>query len=551
MSEYIKNPPGGDAPERAKRKAGGNSPLSKIISRIGQFFKGKEDLSLQEVEIEEMLEKRKDQPAEDWPEVIPFDEPLIPPRFPVEALPKHISPFVRSVAESTQTPVEMAGILSLSTLSTVFQSRFEVQINTDWKEPLCLYTVAVALPGERKSAVIKALESPILEYERRRQEIEAPEIAKNASDRKMLEERREAAEEAALYCNEDERDQKEQEAFRLAEQLAEFKEMHETRLLVDDTTPEKLIELMAEQGGCMTVCSAEGGIFDTIRGRYNKSSNLDIYLKAHSGDPIMVDRIGRKNNRIEAPRLSMILTIQPEVLDGLMNDNTLRGRGLCGRFLYAICSFNSKVGMRNSTPEPVPEDIRRNFHDFIIEGLSGEEKGILYLDESADALRVEFQDLVERRLGGEWKDIRDWGGKYVGTMVRIAALIHCAQAEESPLKNPISAESVSSAIRIAECLGAHAAATYQIMGVEAKTTDAKYLLSRILSRGTSSINRSDLTRYCKGNLSIAAMDEALEALIAHGYLVCDSAEVGYKNRTSRIYKINPKCSTKNFDAQFS
>lgn len=53
---------------------------------------------------------------------------------------------------------------------------------------------------------------------------------------------------------------------------------------------------MDAQGGCITVSSAEGGVFDSMAGRYEKGANFDIYLKGHSGDPITVDRIGRKAN---------------------------------------------------------------------------------------------------------------------------------------------------------------------------------------------------------------------------------------------------------------
>ena len=117
------------------------------------------------------------------------------------------------------------------------------------------------------------------------------------------------------------------------------------------------------RGYYITVCSAEAGVFDAMRGRYDKTSNFDIYLKAHAGDPVIVDRIGRKSNYLAAPRLSMMLTIQPEVLAGLMNNTTFRGRGLCGRFLYAVCK--SKVGHRNVTPEPVPNSVRMEYRDFV------------------------------------------------------------------------------------------------------------------------------------------------------------------------------------------
>lgn len=83
--------------------------------------------------------------------------------------------------------------------------------------------------------------------------------------------------------------------------------------------------------------------------RHDRAANFDIYLKGHAGDTISVDRIGRKSNYIAKPRLTMLLTIQPSVLHGLMDNATFRGRGLCGRFLYAMCK--SKVGRREVSPK--------------------------------------------------------------------------------------------------------------------------------------------------------------------------------------------------------
>ena len=263
---------------------------------------------------------------QEWEMPIPFNETDTPP-FPTEDLPGPLAAFVECLAESTQTPEEMAGILSLGVLATAFQSKFTVEITPDWREPLCLYCVAVAPPGERKSAVISALTKPIYEFEAEQRDLEAVEIAQNQTEKALLEKALEAAKNAAAK-GKGNFAEKRAEALELSAQLAQFQDMHPFRLLVDDVTPERLIDLMDRQGGCMTVCSAEGGLFDAMSGRYDKTANFDIYLKGHAGDAIVVDRIGRKANSIPNPRLTMLLTIQPEVLSGLMNNATFRGRGL-------------------------------------------------------------------------------------------------------------------------------------------------------------------------------------------------------------------------------
>ena len=81
--------------------------------------------------------------ATGWEKPIPFDE-IQTPDFPVEALPGPLGAFVECLAESTQTPEEMGGTLSLGVLATAFQRRYEVEVTRDWREPLCLYSSAVA-----------------------------------------------------------------------------------------------------------------------------------------------------------------------------------------------------------------------------------------------------------------------------------------------------------------------------------------------------------------------------------------------------------------------
>ena len=337
----------------------------------------------------------------EWDKPIPFDNPSVPD-FPVETLPGAVCAFVEQLAESTQTPEEMAGLLSLGVLATAFQSRYEVEITPDWREPLCLYPVAVAPPGERKSAVISALTAPVYEYEAVQREFEAAEIAQNQTERVLLEKALQAAQNGAAKGKGD-FEAKRKEALDLSAQLAEFKELHPFRLVVDDTTPEKLVDMMEMQNGCITVASAEGGVFDAINGRYDRAANFDIYLKGHAGDTISVDRIGRKSNYIPKPRLTMILTIQPSVLYGLMDNATFRGRGLCGRFLYAMC--RSKVGRREVSPAPMSSSTRAEYRQFVRRILADQGSGLVHLSDDANTIREEYQSYCRSPHGGAWVEI--------------------------------------------------------------------------------------------------------------------------------------------------
>ena len=468
----------------------------------------------------------------EWSQPQPFEEIHLP-EFPVDCLPGPIARFVEALSETTQTPLEMGGILALGVLATAFQGRYTVQLTPDWWEPLCLYGVAVAPPGERKSAVISALMRPVYQYEADRQKEETPEIAKNRTAKKILEGQLQAAESAAIKDG-----GKRDEALEIASVLAGFEELHPYRLLADDTTPEKLADLLDQHRGSLTITSSEGGVFDSMAGRYDRNLNIDIYLKAHAGDYISTDRIGRKGNNVSDPRLTMILTVQPDVIAGIMSNRAFRGRGLCGRFLYAMC--RSKVGRRSVTSEPIAGAVKKDYTDYIRRILSDSGTGIVFLSREAFMLFQDFRAENERMLGEYWQDrgMCDWAGKLEGATARIAALIHCGSVDGDPVVETISQNTMSRAIMIASFLQAHAEAAYQTMGADAEIESAKFIVNKL--RGWESITRSELTRLCRGKFKRAReMDPAITLLEEMNYIRPVREPIGYNSRNQLSYEINP------------
>jgi hypothetical protein len=476
----------------------------------------------------------------DWPEIIPLDTfetfgPSESPPFPFDSLPKVLGEFGAALAESTQTPPEMVGLLLLGVLATAFQGRHVVQVTADWIEPLCLFLVAILPSGERKTAVTGAVTRPLFEFEAEQRSFEAEELAENQAKRRLLEktqlelERKAAAGKGSR-----------EEVYRHARELSSFKEMFPFRLLVDDVTPEKLASLMAEQGGEMTIASAEGGVFDALRGRYDSRCNLDIYLKGHAGDPFRSDRLGRKSDEMQHPRLTMMLSAQPAVLRGLMANQTFKGRGLCGRFLFAVC--RSKVGFRNVNPPPIPAKIKQDYWAFVYRILAERDERVLFLSPEADKMRISYQDVVERRLANEWDYLTDWGGKLTGAVLRIAGLLHAAQ-DTGPFNDTcqISEDTLVKAISIGEFLGRHAEKAYQSMGADIGVENAVHLLRRILSCDIEAISKRDLFQLCRNKSwcrTVDSMEAPLAILEDYGYLRRENQSTG--GRPTQIIELSPR-----------
>lgn len=165
---------------------------------------------------------------------------------------------------------------------------------------------------------------------------------------------------------------------------------------------------------------------------------------------------------------------------------------------------------------------------------------MIRLSTEADRIRQDYAAHVERKLGGTWEHMRDWGGKLVEAMVRIAALMHAAEVQGNPAEVPISQEVMEAAVGIAEFLGPHAEAAYQVMGADQDYEDAKYLWRRIEGTGQDELTKNDLLQLTRGKFKKAeSMEPAMQMLIDLGYVRRETRKTGGKGRPSEIVTVNP------------
>ena len=266
-------------------------------------------------------------------------QPLVPlkgqegnlPPFPIDCLPAVLRDYVRAVAEHSQTAVDMAAVIGLGVLAVCLQGKYVVEGTPGYREPLSLYTVVIAPPGERKSSVMRDMTQFLCDYEREFNEGRQMEIRRNRQERESLERYISGLQEKLRHSTDQ---MLELELQHMEAQLEDMPVVKPVRFFADDCSSEALTNLLANNDGVLSVISTEGGIFDIMAGRYNNRVNIDVWLKGHCGDAIRVDLLGREPEYIPNPALSAILTIQPVVLDEIMSNATMAGRGLIARFLY-------------------------------------------------------------------------------------------------------------------------------------------------------------------------------------------------------------------------
>jgi hypothetical protein len=478
----------------------------------------------------------------DWVDPVDIERPKLP-EFPLDCLSGAVGHWVAAAAYAFQVPVELPALLALSAVSGMIARRVEVVAGRGWREPVNLYVCCLLEPANRKSAVFRAAFKPIQAIERELIKREAPEVARQQSDRRCQEKQLAKLEGQAASGDVDAM----REAGDLAVEIASNPITQLPKLLMDDATSEAVEIQLAAQCGRMIVAGAEGGLFDTMAGRYSSGvGNFDIFLKGHIGDDLRVDRVGRGSLVVDRCCLTLAYAVQPDVIRGLAGKPSFRGRGLIGRFLYALPENN--LGNRVIDPEPMPDDVIDRY-DRLMRRLSEflpTEDGphLLNLADDADSIFKDWRRESESMLrdDGRMASMRDWGGKLDGMIARLAAVLHCVKVESEPWNVPIDAETIQSAIAIGKWAINHAEAAIGLMAAnDGSLDDAAYVLRFIQSEGKPQLSRRDIGQHGRSRFDgdPERLDRCLDRLIDYGWL--RSADVEKRvGRPSMLFDVHPK-----------
>jgi hypothetical protein len=232
---------------------------------------------------------------------MPLGRRIKVPTFPDDTLPGWVGDYVRAVAESTQTPLDLPGMLGLAALATAAARKVRVEPRPGWSEAVNLYVVVAMAPGSRKSPMFDKMTAPLMGYEREAVGEARPHISDAATRKRIAEDAARQAEKKAGRATGANRDDLIARAVCASLSAEDIVVPASPRLLADDATAEAVASLLAEQGGRMAILSAEGDLFDLIAGRYSKTPNLGVFLKAWNGDDVRVDRKGRMSRNQRSP----------------------------------------------------------------------------------------------------------------------------------------------------------------------------------------------------------------------------------------------------------
>ena len=492
---------------------------------------------------------------EEWESFIPFSSYDLP-SWPAGVFPPTVEEYVHAVAAAVQVPPDMAAMMALGVLATAIQRRIRVEPDPGWQEPTNLYLGLIAAPGTRKSAVVAEVTAPVVEWERTAAEAALPRIAQATTAAEVLLERAKLAKVAAAKVDPADRSDALLVAQGLATELARMIIPHSPRLIADDITPEKASSMICDQGGRLAIMAAESTFFSLVMGRYAKDGkpNQDLFLKAHAGDTLRVDR-GTRSEYVADPALTIAICTQPEAIQGFLTSETM-GRGSVGRILYSWPASN--VGYRPVGAPQMPSYLRGRWRAMAMRLLDipyGDDPHVLYPSGDAVPAWHAFRTEVEESLrpGGAMDAMTDWGSKLPGAVARVAGVLHMAEHafEDEPWVKPIGRRAMESAIAIGRYLIPHAMAVYGLMGADENRRMAQHLLTVIRDIGSPTITKRGLFERVKGRCTEAtSLDDPLAILVSRGYLRKLPKPPGPGNHAAR-YGVHPSLHTPEKYSQYS
>jgi hypothetical protein len=483
-------------------------------------------------------------PVLHWPKMASLVRPAT--ALDADLFPGLLGDMVAAVSRATETPIELPGLLGLAIAAACVARKVTVSPEPGYEEPLNIYVAVGMESGNRKTSVLAAMAQPFIEWELAETERTESERKRLLSQRKTVEGQIVALRKKAARAIADSN---------LVEQITELEgALPEPpglpRLWTQDVTPEKLAVLMAEHGECIALLSDEGGVFDLLAGLYSKGiPNLDLFLQAHSGSSVRVDRGSRPPVLMQHPALTVAISPQPDVLRNLSDRPGFRGRGLLARFLYGLPA--SPLGSRLLHPNPVPLGVAENYRTSI-ERLLGlrppapggnGELNTWQLQFSSDAYRSwkDFQRAIEllMREGGKLCYLKDWASKLPGAAARIAGVMHCVTA--SPEDNCIIDDVVmDQALNLSARLIDHALVVFDLMQHDPVIEAAQRVLRWIRRQAKPQFTiRECLCAHQAHFKKVASVYPAIRSLEQHGY-VRPAPRTKATGRPPETYLVNPQ-----------
>ncbi len=416
-----------------------------------------------------------------------------------------------ATAEHTKTHPLMGLVTSLAMVSATMNGRARIQFRRGTRAfPLHLWCVGVSPSGSGKSGVVDALIRPLETAISAVSTPNTPEARPSLWDHLEHEHMGATALDAATA---------------MRRRQLEIAPETEVSPLVDDVTPEALVEVMSEQEMRSIIISAEAGFSSFLGPGVKSQRHLGMLNKMWDGAAVQLQRVTRERHRVERPALTLGVLIQTHPWEEMVKVRSLVESGFLPRAL--VCNIPS-TRVRAPFP-PIPHEIEHRYHQAINRLLMLQEISLCL---SADALEENWNQF------NQFKELEEslphpqnlWAAKAPNSMLRLAGLIHLAGHNHDTPGLEVGVESVKAAAGIVRTLLLHVeelVPSAQVAGSR-PSSDIEVVERVIIEHcGPAPFSRSVFNRYTRQFLGRShALDAALFVLVERGRLTAKHTTTG-------------------------
>lgn len=466
--------------------------------------------------------------------------------FPVDALPKGMAAAVREVADAVQVDPAIPATAFLGAAAGAVGAHTRVVITETWSRWANLYLAVVADSGDGKSPGFAPALAPLESIGERLRE-EADEAKRRAHVMLPMLRQQLASMQKGNGLLAD--------MLVLQEQVeeAEGDIARDARAVVDDVTPERLAQLLADNGGVLTAWNDEGALLGHMLGLYAQTPNLDVFLKAWDGSTLTIDRKGGNGTPgaalvVKAPRLTVVSAVQPAVVArlGEPRHRDLLDRGVVGRLLIAWPASTAGKRMLSGRAQ-APYRAVPAWNATLAGMATAEACEVVFAPDAQRAFLV-WHDRVESALplGRAYGEVRPFAVKVRDAVPRLAGLF--ARLEGRRI---VGTDDVSRAVALGEYYLTHAGAVVEswaggsvgvarriLAAVHAKVPTGEGVTRCSECPDGPAFHVRDAARWVR-RVPTEELTAALEVLEQHGYVRPLDPEEGYGAAGRKVGKKSP------------
>lgn len=208
--------------------------------------------------------------------------------------------------------------------------------------------------------------------------------------------------------------------------------------LITDTTQEALISTLKNcDCGCLQYADELATIFGNL-GRYNKDSGSTFYLSAFDKTDIIVNRKSDDSVLIQRPFLSILGTIQPDIIRSVFTEQMMQS-GLLQRFIF---TYQPEMNFAPYSENSLDPNITEKWCA-LIDSIYNMQQRTLYIRDSAKIVYVDFyNDLQQMKMSAD-SYMASVYSKLQIIAERVAGIIHLLNEEQSDI---ISSQTMTAAV---------------------------------------------------------------------------------------------------------